>query len=152
LCETVCRLIYVTLLIMSLHFKLTCLILQPLFFLKVEKLICVTVLFLLSLSQPRLSKDWYIWYWPSFVLSHIHFAIIHPHFIHSNFLFIWLLKCLWSMFIINLLNICWHYKSPPFHRVIRIHLILLTRYHLIFLLLPSHFIFVEQMLMFMLIL
>jgi len=29
----------------------------------------------------RLSQDWYLWYWPSFVFSsHTHFAIIHANF------------------------------------------------------------------------
>jgi len=39
-----------------------------------------------------------------------------------------------------------HYKSPPFHSVIRIHLISLS--HHILVILPSHFSSMEQMLMF----
>jgi len=43
--------------------------------------------FLLSLYSPRLSQDWYLRYWPSFVFSsHTHFAIIHRHIIHANFI------------------------------------------------------------------
>jgi len=41
-----------------------------------------------------------------------------------------------------------HYESPPFHTVIRIHLISLSRNILIFV--PSHLIYIEQMLMSML--
>jgi len=48
--------------------------------------------FILSLYSPGLSQDWFIWYWPSFIVSiHTHFAIIHPNFIHANFYIIWLL-------------------------------------------------------------
>jgi len=54
-------------------------------FLKNERPISFTLLFFLSLYSPRLSLDWYIRYWPSFVDSyHPHFAIIHRHFIHAN--------------------------------------------------------------------
>jgi len=42
-----------------------------------------------------------------------------------------------------------YYKSPPFHTVIRIHLISLSYHILVFL--PSHFSSMEQMLMIMLI-
>jgi len=53
-----------------------------------------------------------------------------------------------KLVVINLFNSFRHYKSPPFHTVIRIHLISLSYYILVFL--PSHFIFMEQMLMIML--
>jgi len=40
---------------------------------------------LFSLYPPRLSQDWYLRYWPRFVVSsYIHFPITHPHFIHAN--------------------------------------------------------------------
>jgi len=48
----------------------------------------------------------------------------------------------------NLFNFFRHYKSPPFHFLIRIHHISLS-YH-ISAVLPSHFSFMEQMLMLML--
>jgi len=50
--------------------------------------------------------------------------------------------------VINLFNFFRHYKSPPTHSVIRIHLILLS-YHILDIL-PSHFSSMEQMLMLML--
>jgi len=47
------------------------------------------------LYSPRLSQEWFLLYWPSFVFSsRTHFAIIQPHFIHVNFYFIWHV-CLW---------------------------------------------------------
>jgi len=48
----------------------------------------------------------------------------------------------------NLFNFFRHYKSPPFHTVIRVHLISLS-YHIL-VILPSHFSSMEQMLMLML--
>jgi len=45
------------------------------------------------------------------------------------------------------LNFFWYCKSPPFHIVIRIHIISLS-YHIL-VILPSHFSSVEQMLMLM---
>jgi len=51
----------------------------------------------------------------------------------------------WSLICLNFFR---HYKSPPFHTVIRIHLISLS-YHIL-VILPSHFSSVEQMLMLML--
>jgi len=79
-----------------------CLIFQPLFSLRSWKPISFTLPFLLSLYLPRLSQDWYIRYWPSFVfLSHTHFAIIHRHIIHANVIVIWLVSMnKWSL-------ICW---------------------------------------------
>jgi len=54
-------------------------------FLKNLKPISFTLPFLFSLY--RLSQDWYLRYWPSFVISsYTHFAIIHPHFIHTIFI------------------------------------------------------------------
>jgi len=49
--------------------------------------------------------------------------------------------------VINLFSFFRHYKSPPFHTVIRIHLISLS-YHIL-VILPSHFSSMEQMLMLM---
>jgi len=50
-------------------------------------------LYQLSLVSSRLYQHWYLWYWSSFfVLSHTHFTIIHHHFIHANFYFIWLVS------------------------------------------------------------
>jgi len=70
-----------------------CLIFQPLFSLRSMKL--KTHLFnspfLLSLYSPRLSQDWYIRYWPSFVFSsHTHFNIIY-----RQYLCCLKCKCLW---------------------------------------------------------
>jgi len=48
----------------------------------------------------------------------------------------------------NLFNFFRHYKSPPFHTVIRIHLISLSYHNLV--MLPSHFSSMEQMLTLML--
>jgi len=50
--------------------------------------------------------------------------------------------------VINLFNFFRHYKSPPFHSVIRIHFISLS-YHIL-VILPSHFSSMEQMFMLML--
>jgi len=47
-------------------------------------LVCITANEYIShgLYSPRLSLDWYLRYWPSFVFSsHTHFAIIHRHII-----------------------------------------------------------------------
>jgi len=111
-------------------------------FLKKLKPISFTLSFLLSLYSPRLSRDWYLRYWPSFVFSsHIHFAIIHRHVIHANFNYISLV----SIYEFNLFNFLRHFKSPPFHSVIRIRLISLS-YHIL-VILPSHFCSMEQMLM-----
>jgi len=52
--------------------------------------------------------------------------------------------------VINLFNFFRHYKSPPFHTVIRIHLISLSCPILV--ILPFHFSSMEQMLMLMLML
>jgi len=49
--------------------------------------------------------------------------------------------------VINFFNFFRHYKCPPFHTVIRIHLFSLS-YHIL-VILPSHFRSVEQMLMLM---
>jgi len=76
--------------------------------------------------------------------SHTHFAIIHRHIIHANFYVIWLVS-VYDYVVINLFNFFRHYKSHPFHTVIRIHLILLS-YHIL-VILPSHFSSMEQMLM-----
>jgi len=124
------------------------LIFQPLFF-KVKKPSLPPFLSSVacSLYSPRLSEDWFLRYWLSFVVSSkTHFAIIHPHLIHANLYFIWPVS-FHEWVVINLFNIFRHYKSPPFHTVIRIHLISLS-YHI--LVLPSHFISMEQMLMLML--
>jgi len=48
--------------------------------------------------------------------------------------------------VINLFNFFRQYKSPPFHTVIRIHLILFSFHILV--ILPSHFSSMEHMLMF----
>jgi len=55
--------------------------------------------------------------------------------------------CIGTKFI-SLFNFFRHYKSPPFHSVIRIHLISLS-YHIL-VILPSHFSSMEQMLMLLL--
>jgi len=93
----------------------------------------------------RLSQDWYLRYWQSFVFSsHTHFAIIHRHIFHTNFYIIWLV----SLWISSHYFVFRQNKSPPYHTVIRIHLISLS-YHILFIL-PSHFSSMEQMLMLML--
>jgi len=47
-------------------------------FLNIWKPLRFNLRFLLNLYSPRLSQDWYLRYWPSFVfLSHAYFAIIH---------------------------------------------------------------------------
>jgi len=49
--------------------------------------------FLRNLYSLIISQDCYLRYWSSFVVSsHTHFAIIHRHFIHANFYFIWLVS------------------------------------------------------------
>jgi len=52
--------------------------------------------------------------------------------------------------VIILFNFFRHYTSPPFHTVIRVHLISLSNHILV--ILPSHFSSMEQMLMLMLML
>jgi len=92
--RTIFHLIYVRLFTTSLLLFQTrlCLIFQPLFSWRSWKLISFALPFLLSLYLPRLSQDWYLRYWPSFIFSsHTHFTIIHRHIIHANFYVI----CLW---------------------------------------------------------
>jgi len=135
---TIFHLIYARLFITALFLFQTrlCLIFQRLFFLRSWK--------------PISFKYWYLLYWPSFVFSsHTHFAIIHRHIIHANFYVIWLVS-IYEWVVNNLFNFFRHYKSPPFHSVIRIHRISLS-YHIL-VILPSHFSSMEQMLMLMLIL
>jgi len=122
--------------------------LPPLFFLRRWKLISFTLPFLLSLYSPRLYQDWYLRYWPSFAFSsHTHFAIIHSHIIHANLYVTWLVS-VYEYMVINFFNLFGHYKSPPFHSVICIHLISLS-YHIV-VILPTHFSSIDQMLMLML--
>jgi len=79
-------------------------------------------------------------------ISYTHFSIIHRHIIHANFYVIWLVSV--SEYVVNnLFNFFRHNKSPPFHTVIRIHLISLS-YHIL-VILTSHFSSMEQMLMLM---
>jgi len=91
---TIFHFIYVRLFITSLLLLFQtrlCLIFQPLFSLTCWKPISFTLTFLLSLYSPRLSQNWYLRYWPSFVFSSsTHLAIIHCHIIHANFYVIWL--------------------------------------------------------------
>jgi len=51
----------------------------------------------------------------------------------------------YAQVVINFFNFFKHYKTPPFHTVIRIHLISLSNRILV--ILPSPFISAEQMLM-----
>jgi len=95
---TISHLIYVSLFIMSLlllfqtHLYLT---FQPLIYLRSWKSTSFTLPFILSLYSPRLSQDWYLRYWPSFVFSsHTHFVIIYRHIIHANVLCYSTCKCL----------------------------------------------------------
>jgi len=131
--------LYVRLFITSLLLFQTrlCPIFQPLFSLRSWKRISFTLPFLLSLYSPIGTQALYLQYWLSFVFSsHTHFTTIHRH--HSRQFFM-----LFDMFVsmnkwvINLFKFFRHYKSPPFHTVIRIHLISLS-YHIL-VILPSHF-------------
>jgi len=55
-------------------------------------------------SSSSTNQDWFIRYWPSFVVSsHTYFTIIHPHYTHANLYFIW--QCLWissHLFVLHL--------------------------------------------------
>jgi len=58
---------------------------------KVKSPIFFRISFLRSLHITCRSQDWYLRYWLRFVVSsHIHFAIIYPYIIHSNFYLIWI--------------------------------------------------------------
>jgi len=85
-------------------------------------------LFIFSLVCIQLG--WHLLYWPCFVVSsHTHFTVIHPHFIHANFIY---LTCFYEQVVINLFKFFRHYKWPPFHTAIRIHLISLPSHTLVF--------------------
>jgi len=77
----------------------------------------------------------------SFHLTHISY---HSPLYHSR-QFLFYLTCVYEWVVINVFNFFRPYKSPPFHTVIRIHLISLS-YHIL-VILPSHFSSMKQMLM-----
>jgi len=72
------------------YIKFACLrIFQPLCLKKLKSLLCHCSFPPYFLYSPRLSRDWYLRYLPSFVISSpTRFAIIHPHFSYANYIFI----------------------------------------------------------------